>query len=93
MPKDSFFTFGQKFFHSLYAAFNMYLSFRSSLGIYDANSLATFCNNILFPGVSVNFLKIYFIEIKLIYSIVFTSAVEHNDSIIHIHTFFYYSFP
>lgn len=71
----------------------MYLSFRSSLGIYDANSLATFCNNILFPGVSVNFLKIYFIEIKLIYSIVFTSAVEHNDSIIHIHTFFYYSFP
>lgn len=38
-------------------------------------------------GVSVNFLKIYFIEVKLVYSIVFISAVEHNDSIIHIHSF------
>ena len=41
---------------------------------------------------SLSFLKIYFIEVYLISSIVLISSVQHSDSFIYIHTFFFIFF-
>ena len=36
---------------------------------------------------------IYFIQVESIYIVVFISAVQQSDSVIHIYTFFLYSSP